>query len=134
MPDIPLHSLRRGTHNYTSLPDEEPQAGNSSSSPSKMNRAGRAAVAASSSRRIFSGNKRTERYTDDPEEAAGLLATEDGDIEDDGVQEPSPPQSVRHSVHVYSIFLIAVRSETTLNTEILSKGQISNNTVPEACR
>ncbi|KAJ8073629.1 putative aminophospholipid-translocase [Marasmius tenuissimus] len=97
MPDIPLHSLRRGAHNYAPIPDDESQAGKPSSTPNKMNRAGRAAVAASS-RRIFSGNKRTERYTDDPEEATGLLAADDIETEDDGVQEPSPPQSKPPSI------------------------------------
>ncbi|KAK1232561.1 putative aminophospholipid-translocase [Marasmius sp. AFHP31] len=89
MPDIPLHSLRRGAHKSVPIPDDESQAGKPSSTPNKMNRAGRAAVAASSSRRIFSGNKRAERCTDDLEEATGLLAADDRDTEDDGVQEPS---------------------------------------------
>ncbi|KAL0567572.1 putative aminophospholipid-translocase, partial [Marasmius crinis-equi] len=99
MPDIPLNSLRRGGHNYAPIPDDEAEAGEPK--PNKMNIAGRAA-AASSSRRIFSSSKRTERYVDDPEEATGLLGEDERerDLEEgqEHVQEPSPPASKPPSI------------------------------------
>ncbi|KAG7087819.1 hypothetical protein E1B28_013759 [Marasmius oreades] len=92
MPDIPLHSLRREAHNYTLIQDDE--AGEHTK-PNKMNTAGRAAIA-SSSARIFSPNKRMERYVDDPEEAAGLLGADEREREEE-LLEPSPPTSSKAS-------------------------------------
>ncbi|KAF9259302.1 phospholipid-translocating P-type ATPase [Marasmius fiardii PR-910] len=93
MPDIPLHSLRRGTHNYTPIQDEDEPG--ERKPPHNMNAAGRAAIA-SSSARMFSAGKRTERYVDDPEESTGLLAADDREREEES-REPSPRPSSKAS-------------------------------------
>ncbi|KAJ7188382.1 protein transporter [Mycena filopes] len=77
MSDIRLNTLR-----YTALPDQD------DTTPNRAMRAGvRAAATASASRVTHQGQRRQDRYTDDPEEAAGLLADQVYEEEEQAYEE-----------------------------------------------
>lgn len=96
MSEIALRTLgrtRKSKTGYAALPDEEQDEhsnGHAASNGDDMPSSARAAAAATSSRRTRRGGR--ERYADDPEEAAGLLAAEDGE---DGAYREDPEQGVR---------------------------------------
>lgn len=100
MSDIPLYSLRKNKNKagYTQLNDtEDGEASSSTSGPSNMHGAVRAAASAGPSFRK-TGKRRTQ-YADEPDEEAGLLGDDHYNEADDfeaDVESPKPTKSVRH--------------------------------------
>ena len=98
MSDIPLRKLKRNRGDYTPLDDSESRI--ALHSPD-MTRTG-TIISSTSRNRNYGRSRLQERYIDDPEEAAGLLAgSEDGDEESDDQrrtrQRPPPSPVSRHS-------------------------------------